>query len=79
MLYAFDLSSGTTQWLCALADLDPALQHLHVHTGYNAWDKEGRFYFASFGFSERSLKGVVVTRVDPGQLKAALAQRARER
>ncbi|MER2263761.1 hypothetical protein [Methylobacterium oxalidis] len=77
-LYAFDLSSGTTQRLCALADLDPALEHLHVHTGYNAWDKNDRFYFASFGFSERSLEGVVVTRVDPGRLKSALAQGGRE-
>src|SRR5262245_54401547 len=34
---------------CAtLSELDPALHGLHVHTGYDAWDPEGRFYFASF-------------------------------
>lgn len=73
-LYEFDLASGRTRRICALADLDPALAHRHVHTGYNAWDAQGRFYFASFGYTgDRS---VLVTRVDPARLKAALAQRS---
>ena len=70
-LYEFDFTTGKTQRLCALADLDPTLDHLHVHTGYNAWDDHGRFYFASFnGHPDRA---VIITRIDPARLKAALA------
>ena len=47
-LFEFDLKTGKTLRLCAMADLDPALQDLRVHTGYDAWDADGRFYFASF-------------------------------
>jgi hypothetical protein len=72
-LYEFDFASGQTHRLCALADLDPALEHSHVHTGYDAWDLDGRFYFASFGYSDD--RSVLVTQVDPSRLKAALARR----
>jgi hypothetical protein len=69
-LYEFDLKTGKTQKLCTVADLDPSLRDLHVHTGYDAWDPEGRFYFASFnGHPDQP---VVLTRVDPARLKAAL-------
>jgi len=69
-LYEFDLKTGKTQKLCTVADLDPSLLDLHVHTGYDAWDPEGRFYFASFnGHPDQP---VVLTRVDPARLKAAL-------
>ncbi|GJE52552.1 hypothetical protein GOFOIKOB_5625 [Methylobacterium tardum] len=73
-LYEFDLASGRTQRICALAELDPALAHSHVHTGYNAWDAQGRFYFASFGYSDD--QSVLVTRIDPARLKTALGRRA---
>lgn len=73
-LYEFDLASGRTQRICALAELDPALAHSHVHTGYNAWDAQGRFYFASFGYSDN--QSVLVTRIDPARLKTALGRRA---
>ena len=53
-----------------MAELDPALRDLHIHTGYDAKDRDGRFYFTSFnGDPTRS---VVVTRVDPERLAAAL-------
>lgn len=69
-LYEFDLRSGKTERLCTLAELDPSLRDLHIHTGYAAWDPEGRFYFASFnGHPDQP---VVLTRVDPTRLKAAL-------
>jgi hypothetical protein len=69
-LYEFDLKTGKTRPLCNLAELDPSLRGLHVHTGYDAWDPEGRFYFASFnGHPDQR---VVLTRVDPTRLKAAL-------
>jgi hypothetical protein len=44
---------------------------LNVHTGYDAWDDQGRFAFASFASEEAS--DVVLTRVDPERLKAALS------
>ncbi|KQP95984.1 hypothetical protein [Methylobacterium sp. Leaf117] len=71
-LYEVDLATGAATRLCSLADLDPRLERLNVHTGSDAWDDQGRFAFASFagdGSSE-----VVLTRVDPVRLKAALAR-----
>jgi hypothetical protein len=69
-LYEFDLKTGKTQRLCTLAELDPVLRDLHIHTGYDAWDPDGRFYFASF--NARPDQPVILTRVDPARLKAAL-------
>jgi hypothetical protein len=69
-LFEFDLRSGKSQRLCSLTGLDPALRDLNIHTGYDAWDFEGRFYFASF--NGQPDQPVVLTRVDPARLKAAL-------
>lgn len=69
-LYVFDLKTGETEYLCSFAQLDPSLQKLSIHTGYDARDREGRFYFASF--SRHSDQNVVLTRVDPVQLERAL-------
>jgi hypothetical protein len=44
-LYRFDFAGGTTTRLCGLAALDLPYPE---HTGYDAWDREGRFYLASF-------------------------------
>jgi hypothetical protein len=66
----FDLSTGTVRQLCRLADLDPALAGLNLHTGYDAWDTEGGFYISSF--SSNSDRNVIVTRIDPVRLKSAL-------
>jgi outer membrane protein assembly factor BamB len=71
-LYRFDLTTGITHWLCAWADLDPALKGLHVHTGYDAWDSEGRFYFTSFDGNPD--QRVIVTRIDPARLLTAIGQ-----
>jgi sugar lactone lactonase YvrE len=69
-LYEFDLKTGKTQWLCTMAELDPVLRNRNVHTGYNSWDSDGRFYFASFDWQPN--QRVILTRVDPNALKAAL-------
>jgi sugar lactone lactonase YvrE len=69
-LYEFDLRTGKTQRLCTLAELDPSLRDLYIHTGYDAWDPAGRFYFANFNGQPN--QSVVLTRVDPTRLKAAL-------
>jgi hypothetical protein len=68
-LYEFDLGTGRTRRLCGLADLDAGLGTLEDHVG-QAWDRDGRFYFASF--TPGSGRNVVVTRIDPERLKAAL-------
>lgn len=73
-LYTFDFARGQTRRLCTMAELDPALEHLHVHTGYDAWDAQGRFYFASFDGSPEH--GVIVTRIDPSRFEAALVRSA---
>lgn len=72
-LYEVDLTTGQSLRLCSLADLDPRLGTLNVHTGYDAWDGQGRFAFASFDGEGRSR--VLLTRVDPAALKAALPRR----
>jgi outer membrane protein assembly factor BamB len=69
-LYEFDLATGETRRLCGLDALDPALAALNLHTGYDAWDGAGRFYFASFAMDGR--QNAVLTRLDPVRLKAAL-------
>jgi outer membrane protein assembly factor BamB len=69
-LYEFDLETGRTRRLCALPALDPALGALNLHTGYDSWDRAGRFYLASF--TSKTRKRVVVTRIDPVRLKVAL-------
>jgi hypothetical protein len=72
-LYEVDLTTGRSERLCSLADLDPRLGTLNVHTGYDAWDGQGRFAFASFDGEGRS--HVLLTRIDPVALKAALGRR----
>lgn len=69
-LYELDLATGTSRRLCSLADLDPALGARQLHTGYDAWDRQGRFYFASF--STEPADNVLVARIDPARIKAAL-------
>ncbi|MFO1152872.1 MAG: hypothetical protein U1E42_04265 [Rhodospirillales bacterium] len=74
-LYEYDLTAKTSRRLCAIADLDDALTGYDRHTGYNAWDQQGRFYFVSFPSERSPLFGKAnarVTAVDPVRLKAAL-------
>ena len=74
-LYEYDLASRTSRRLCAITDIDPAFAGYDRHTGYNAWDDRGRFYFASFPSIRSPLFGTVnvrVTAIDPVRLKAAL-------
>jgi len=65
-LYEFDLADGATRRICSLADLDPEMARRNIHTGYDAWDAEGRFYFASFAGA--SDVPVMITRIDPAKL-----------
>ena len=53
-LYEFDLRTGKTQRLCTLAELDPALRDLHIHTGYDAWDPERTILFHKLQWATQS-------------------------
>ena len=74
-LFEFDIESKKTTRLCAVDDIDPRLQGFDWHTGYDAWDNQGRFFFTSFP-SRHSPKyreeNAIVTAIDPVRLKAAL-------
>jgi hypothetical protein len=70
-LYEFDLTDRSTKQLGVLVDLDPVFAGRGSHTGYDAWDAAGRFYFTSFSGDPK--QNVLLTRVDPVRLKLALA------
>ena len=75
LLYELDLVTKTTRKLCNLADLDPQLAQFNRHTGYDAWDGDGRFYFSSFaskGNDRAWGRNVIVSAIDPVRLKVAL-------
>jgi hypothetical protein len=77
-LYEYDLVTRTARRLIAIRDIDPAFAGYNRHTGYNAWDDRGRFYFTSFPSASSPLFGkanVRVTAIDPVRLKAAVAGR----
>ncbi|MDH2357129.1 hypothetical protein QCM80_42090 [Bradyrhizobium sp. SSUT112] len=74
-LYEVDLRTAETERLCTFAELDRSLQSRNIHTGYDAWDSAGAFYFASF--RGRSDQPVILTRVNPEQLKLELSKLAR--
>ena len=78
-LYEFDITTKTTRKLVSLRDLDPKLAASNRHTGYNAWDSDGRFYFTSFASYDgiekipiTNRQNAIVTRIDPVRLKVAL-------
>ena len=74
-LYEYDLTTKTLRRLCAIADIDKALEGYDRHTGYDAWDRQGRFYFVSFPSKHSPLFGQAnarVTAIDPVRLKASL-------
>ena len=76
--YEYDLEKHTSRRLCAVQDIDPALAGYDRHTGYDAWDAQGRFYFVSFPSKRSPLFGKVnarVTAINPVRLKAALQLR----
>ncbi len=69
-LYEFDLTTGATRELCRFAALDGEVARFRHHFGADAWDAEGRFYLTSF--TPGSGRNVILTRIDPVRLKAAL-------
>lgn len=70
-LFEIDLRNGATRKLCRLDEIDPALIGSNVHTGYDAFDNEGRFAFASFRGDGKGK--VILTRIDIAKLKVALS------
>jgi hypothetical protein len=62
-LYEFNLATGESKELCSVVDLARPLADRKFHTGYDAWDREGRFHFASFNDDRK--ENVLITRIDP--------------
>ncbi len=74
-LYEYDIPSRTSRHIIDIAALDPRLTAFDWHTGYNAWDKQGRFYFVSFpspSSPKYRTQNAIVTAIDPVRLKKAL-------
>lgn len=69
-LYEFDIATGGTRLLAFLSDLHPNLAGRTRHTGHDAWDSDGRFYFTSFPWPADT--DLLLTRVDPAKVKDAL-------
>lgn len=68
-LFEYDFEKFSTRKLSSLGDLDERVEELTRHTGYDAWDAEGRFYFASF--NRKANRNVLLTAVDPVRWKVA--------
>ncbi len=68
-LFEYDFEKKTTRKLAGLDELDPAVVSLGRHTGYDAWDQDGRFYLASF--QRDGNQNAILTAVDPVRLKVA--------
>ncbi|HUI91471.1 MAG TPA: FlgD immunoglobulin-like domain containing protein [Chitinivibrionales bacterium] len=65
----YDIASGKViNTLCATGDLDAQAGAQKYWIGYDSWDNNGNFYFASF--SDYGIN-VLVTRFNPVQLKIA--------
>jgi hypothetical protein len=69
-LYEFDVETGATVRLASLAVLHPNLAGRTRHTGYDAWDRDGRFYFTSFPWPADT--DLLLTGIDPVRLKVEL-------
>ena len=74
-LYEFDIASGSTRRLAYLEDLSPELAGRTRHTGHDAWDAGGRFFFTSFPWPANT--SLLLVRIDPEQLKASLGEAPR--
>jgi hypothetical protein len=73
-LMEYDITSKTVRELCAMRDLDRDFGEANRHTGYDAWDNEGRFYFTGFkGLPNETPPAdfVRLLRFDPVRVKVA--------
>jgi hypothetical protein len=72
VLCAFDVETGASTVIDQLDDLDgdAGRESFNYHSGYDAWDNQGRFVMVSFGNTGTN-DNVAVTRIDPVRLKVA--------
>jgi hypothetical protein len=71
-LFEVDLETAKASLISRLADLDPVYDTAGTHTGSDSWDLDGNFYFSSFATDSAHVQNVLITRLNPKQLKAAL-------
>jgi hypothetical protein len=67
--FAMDLPSGRISRHLDLFALEPSLRGLQLY-GYDAWDRQGRFYFAAFGRPSAAFDARLVA-IDPARFLAA--------
>lgn len=69
--FEFDIPSGVATLITNLYQAEPSFKDLDFY-GFNAWDSNGRFYFAAFpktGFTPKNTKLVAI---DPARFLAAI-------
>lgn len=70
--YELDLDTGTARFVADLKQLEPELADKESLYGHDAWDKEGRFYFAAF---RETSPNVVLVAIDPDRVIQAVSNR----
>lgn len=68
--FEFNLIAKTSRWIGNVKSVAPRLQQLKFLYGHNAWDKQGRFFFAAFSDQVKTGPNVLLTAIDPDRLKA---------
>jgi hypothetical protein len=74
VLLEYDIATKSARQLCQMSDLDKPFGDANRHTGYDAWDPEGRFCLTGFkGLPNEypPADSVIFARIDPVRLKVA--------
>jgi hypothetical protein len=72
-LFAWTFVAATApSLLTAMPAIDPRLQAADAWSGYDAWDRAGRFYLAGFARVPEASSPLWLVRVDPVRIKVAL-------
>jgi hypothetical protein len=68
-LFELDLQTAKATLIAKLSDIDPVYQSAGTHTGSDSWDTEGNFYFSSFATDSARAQNVLITRINPQEVK----------
>jgi len=72
--WEWDIASHVTKRVCDLAALDDRIGagRFTIHGGNDSWDDDGYLYFCSFGKDQANPTELVLSRLDPVNLKVQL-------
>lgn len=65
----YDIESGECHPLCSVSDIDNTAASCAFITGYDAWDRDGRFYISSFSMNDG--RNVYLVCIDPVRVKVS--------